>query len=241
MTAKRTRTGPGIAFLALSQYISITKQKISMNTKLVVFDLDGTLVDSSQTIYDATIQTFIKLGIDYKLTREDLDKRIGAHFQDIFEEFNIYVEDFEYFIEVYKVYYFEYMNSSHLYPGVGETIKALHERGIKIALLTTKGQDQAERIIEHFEFTKYFSLIMGRHPDLKVKPDPEPLLYIASQLNVPNEQVLMTGDTEFDIRCGKNAGIRTCACEYGYRTREFLESENPDHIIEKIVDIMELV
>ncbi len=212
-----------------------------MNTKLAVFDLDGTLVDSSQTIYDATTQALTKLGIDYELTREDLDQRIGAHFQDIFQEFNIFVEDFEYFIEVYKEYYFAYMSSSTLYPGVSETIKKLHQRQISIALLTTKGQDQAERIIEYFGLTDYFSFIMGRHPELKVKPDPAPLLYIVEKLSMSKEATIMVGDTEFDIRCGKNAGIRTCACEYGYRTREFLESENPDHIIKNISEILDLI
>jgi HAD superfamily hydrolase (TIGR01549 family) len=214
-----------------------------MNTKLIVFDLDGTLVDSSQTIYDATIKTFDALKIDHKLSKDDLDRRIGAHFQDIFEELNIIVEDFEYFIDIYKKIYFEVMHTSTLYPYVRDTIKNLHAQNISLALLTTKGQEQADRIIDYFDLRPYFSYVMGRRLEMKVKPDPEPLLYICNELSIPKEKSMMVGDTEFDIRCAKAAGIKSCAVEYGYRSRDFIESEHPDFMIEtfdKLLDLIEL-
>lgn len=199
--------------------------------RLVVFDLDGTLVDSAGTIYDATIEALAELKIPHNLTREILDKRIGAHFQDIFDELNIIVDDFEGFIDVYKGYYFKYIDSSYLYPNVVETLKQLKETGHKIALLITKAQDQADKIITHFELDAFFDYIMGRREGIEVKPSPEPLLIVCSENSVPPSETLMVGDTELDIMCGKGAGVDTCAVTYGYRTETDLRNYSPSYII----------
>jgi phosphoglycolate phosphatase len=107
-----------------------------------------------------------------------------------------------------------------------------------VSLLTTKGQDQADRIIGHFHLTKYFSHIMGRRIGVPVKPSPEPLLLICKDLNVLPAESIITGDTELDIRCGISAKVKTCGVTYGYRTREVLVKENPDYIIEKITSLI---
>ena len=107
-----------------------------------------------------------------------------------------------------------------------------------MSLLTTKGQDQADRIIDHFHLTKYFSHIMGRRIGVPVKPSPVPLLMICKDLNVLPTESIITGDTELDIMCGISANVKTCGVTYGYRTREVLEKENPDYIIDKIKDLI---
>ncbi len=75
---------------------------------------------------------------------------------------------------------------------------------------------------------------MGRRPGIAVKPDPEPLQEICKFLGVKAEESLMTGDTELDITCGKNAGSFTCAALYGYRTKETLLEQNADYNINSI-------
>ncbi len=212
-----------------------------MKIKHACFDLDGTLVDSSETIYKSTISTLEKLKITYSFKKEDLDKRIGQHFVDIFNEFNVNVQDFEYFITVYKSIYFNYIDDSVLYNGVSETIEHLKKNDIKVSLLTTKAQDQADLIVDHFNLRSNFDLVMGRVNGIPHKPSPEPLLTICKKLNVPVAQSVMIGDTELDIQCGKNAGARTCAVGYGYRTIEQLEKNNPDLIVSSIHDITKLI
>ena len=181
------------------------------------------------------------MSIPHTLSKAQLDKTIGAHFQDVFDEFNVEVKDFEAFISIFKEYYFEYISLSTLYPNVEETIRALHSREIKVALLTTKAQDQADRIIDYFNFRKYFSFVMGRRPNIKMKPDAEPLLLIADALKVPKDKIIMVGDTEFDIRCARNAGILSCAVEYGYRTVEQIAAEKPDFTVQDISKLLDLV
>ncbi len=205
------------------------------------FDLDGTLVDSNKTIYNATAYSLNKLGIDFNVNEDLFAMKIGQHFVDIFTAFNIEVSDFDKFITIYKINYFEQMEYSKVYDDVEKTLRNLKDRDIRVSLLTTKIQDQADRIIDHFNLRKYFDLVMGRREGIAHKPSPEPLLKICNDLVVDVKNTLMVGDTELDIQCGKNAGSYTCGVLYGYRTKELIEIENPDFIVEEIEDILEIV
>lgn len=202
------------------------------------FDLDGTLVDSNKTIYEATAYSLEKLGIDFNVDEEAFALKIGQHFVDIFNAFSIDVPDFEKFITIYKDNYFEQMEYSKVYNGVEKTLASLKDQDIKVSLLTTKIQDQADRIINYFNLREYFDLVMGRREGIAHKPSPEPLLKICDDLGIDIKSTLMVGDTELDIQCGKNAGSYTCGVLYGYRTKELLEIENPDFIVDNIEDIL---
>lgn len=205
-----------------------------------MFDLDGTLTESSETIHKTTLKTFEHFGRAVFLPKEELDKRIGEHFQTIFDDLNIHVDDVEEFINVYKTLYFDFIDTTKLYPGVEEILLSLKEKGKKIALLTTKGQEQAQNILRHFNLEKYFDEIMGRRNGVGHKPSPEPLLFICNALSVSPEQTLMVGDTEVDVQCGKNANTKTCAVTWGYRSKNILENEKPDYIAENINQLLSI-
>lgn len=198
-------------------------------------------MDSNKTIYKATTYALDKLGIDFNVAEDLFALKIGQHFVDIFNAFNIDVPDFEKFITIYKINYFEQMEFSKVYDGVEVTLAALKSRDIKVSLLTTKIQDQADRIIDYFNLRKYFDLVMGRREGFAHKPSPEPLLKICNDLSVNPKNTLMVGDTELDIQCGKNAGSFTCGVLYGYRTKKLLDLEKPDFIVEEVKDILEIV
>lgn len=209
--------------------------------KNVVFDLDGTLMSSSSTIYKCTLRTFKEFNILAELPEEEFNNRIGHHFGDIFREMNIDVPDLENFIDKYKSLYFDYIDDSLVFPNVVEMLKEMRNRKIPVSLLTTKAQDQAERILEHFELSDYFNIIMGRRPGIAIKPAPDALLKICKDIGVPADYTLMVGDSELDIKCGKNAGALTCAVTFGYRTEEDLRSQNPDYIISDMLDLVKII
>jgi phosphoglycolate phosphatase/pyrophosphatase PpaX len=205
--------------------------------KHISFDLDGTIIDSIDTIYVSTIKTLQKLNISHKLTPAQFRKRVGYHFKDMFKDLNIPVIDFDEYLSIYKDYYFKLMDKSNIYPGVIETLQYLKEKGIKLSLCTTKLQIQADMVIDYFELRNYFSMILGRRDNLENKPSAQPLLFICSELKISPGVSLMVGDTELDIRCGKNAGSRTCAVSYGYRELKLIKEENPDYIINDITEL----
>lgn len=216
---------------------TIRKMKINH----ICFDLDGTLVDSKETIIKSTISALDSLNIPHKIDHKKFSNMIGLHFNDIFSEFNIPVTDFDTFINIYKSEYFKYISDSVLYDGVKIVLKDLSEKKVKISLLTTKGQDQADRLIDHFELRNYFSFVMGRRDGLKHKPSPESLLFICDEINVEPKGTLMVGDTELDILCGKNAGAKTCAVSYGYRTENQLKENKPDFFINNLSELISIL
>jgi phosphoglycolate phosphatase/pyrophosphatase PpaX len=213
-----------------------------LNIKHICFDLDGTLVKSDTTIYKATLKTLEHLNIKGEIAEDKFIEMIGMHFIDIFEKFKIDVTDFQKFIGIYKKLYFDFIDESKVYPEVEDTLSFLkNRRNLKISLLTTKGQDQAEKIIDHFEFSKYFDFVMGRREGLEHKPSAEPLLFICNELEIDSKDTMIVGDTELDILCGKNAGAITCGVTYGYRTRKSLKENNPDYLVNDFSEIKSLM
>ncbi len=210
-----------------------------MNNKIeaIVFDLDGTLISSHQSIYYCTLRTFKELGIPVNIPEDKFYYLIGHHFKDIFDAFNIEVEDLEGFIDLYKSFYFDYIDYSKVYPGVYEIIDYLNEKNIKLGLLTTKGNDQAIKIMKHFNLFDKFDLVTGRRPGIGIKPAAEPLELIINEFKINPINCLMVGDSELDIQCGKNAGASTAAVTFGYRTKEELQKQNPDYILDNILDL----
>ena len=209
--------------------------------KHVTFDLDGTLINSASTIYKTTLKALNVLNINAVIKEKEFNRMIGAHFINIFNEFKIVVKDFDQFIEIYKGFYFDFIDDSACYPGVLEILQYLQQKNIYISLLTTKSQDQAEKIVQHFNLDKYFNFIMGRRNGVGHKPSAEPLLFICRETGAEPEKTLMVGDTELDIICGKNANASTCAVTYGYRTKDKLKAEMPDYIISDLLRLKEII
>ena len=206
----------------------------------ICFDLDGTLVNSGKTIYLSTKEALKKLSLPSNFPEKQLNQMIGKHFIDIFHELNINLPDFQEFIAVYKSVYFDFIDKSTLYKNINEVLAYFINNNVKISLLTTKAQDQAEKIVNHFKLNEKLDYVMGRRNGMAHKPSPEPLLKICENLNISPADTLMIGDTELDIRCGKNANSKTCGVSYGYRTREQIEFENPDYIISDIKELINL-
>jgi HAD superfamily hydrolase (TIGR01549 family) len=160
---------------------------------------------------------------------------------DIFEQFKIDVPDFEIFIAHYKKVYFDFIDESVFYSGVKDTLEILKDSPYKISLLTTKAQDQTERILEHFNLTNHFDFIMGRTNGIPHKPDPTPFFMICDNLKVEPENSLMVGDTELDILCGKNANAKTVAVTYGYRSIEKLNKYSPDYMVDNLLELKTII
>ncbi|HIV55904.1 MAG TPA: HAD-IIIA family hydrolase [Candidatus Anaerobiospirillum stercoravium] len=122
-----------------------------------------------------------------------------------------------------------------LYPDVLAGLKAFHEAGIKLAVVSNKPDQFVQPLMEYMGLKPYIDLALGGGK-LAHKPDPEPLNYVLTHFKVKPEQALMVGDSNNDIRAGKNAGVPTVALTYGYNGGQDLRKEEPEFLFDHFKD-----
>ena len=122
-----------------------------------------------------------------------------------------------------------------VYPGVLEGLKNFKRMGIKLAVVSNKPNKFVRPLMEYMGFWPYLDLAMGGEVLPKKKPDPMPLNYVLKRYGIEPHEAMMVGDSNNDIRAGKNAGVVTVALTYGYNGGQDLHEENPDYLYDDFV------
>ncbi len=209
----------------------------------VIFDIDGTLLDSKRDIAGAQHYVLGKLGV-HSYDPEDLYGYIGKPLGEIFRE--LLPPELHHRIPEATKMYVEYYRPVALettvpFPGVAEVLGTLRERGIGLAVATTKSTETSRRVLEHFSLAAFFDQIQGSTPETPFKPDPYIVRKILGERNWEPSCCLMTGDSAADIGAGKSAGTLTCGVTYGSLDRTAIEALTPDYIIDEIGEIPGIV
>jgi HAD superfamily hydrolase (TIGR01509 family) len=146
------------------------------------------------------------------------------------------------FADVYRAFYAEHYNdNTRVYPGIKELLETLQAAGVKLALVTTKHQLQAEFTLAGSGLACYFDYVHGWLEGRKHKPDPEPVNTSLTRLGVEPGAAIMVGDSELDIQSAKASGVATCAVTYGFRPAWFLKSFHPDFLVAHPADVTPIV
>ncbi|REB04735.1 pyrophosphatase PpaX [Sporosarcina sp. BI001-red] len=205
----------------------------------ILFDLDGTLLDTNELI----IQSFEGvLGKHYpgQYTRKEILPFLGPTLTDTFNGMD--PSRTEGMIQEYREW--NMANHDQLaaeFDGVTEVLTQLADKGIRMAIVSTKRNDMVHRGLNLLGITHLFDTVIGLDDVQRPKPNPEPLLLAMDRLNASKEEVLMVGDNFHDIEGGKNAGVRTAAVAWSLKGPEFLSTFNPDYMLTHISDLYELV
>ena len=216
----------------------------------IIFDLDGTLINTSKDIVNSTNLTLEKFGYEPISTERCIEfvgdgiiKQVGRAFgeskfnnpdhQFSLEYLNSIVETY---LEIYKVHLYDY---SLPYDGVFEIFKKFSNK--KLAVISNKHYDYTFELLKHFQMDKYFSIILGGDSLEHKKPHPEPIIHVIKELNIKPTETIIVGDTDKDVRAGKAAGISTCAVTYGMRTKAELENHNPEFMIDNISELLKII
>jgi len=210
-----------------------------MTIKLIIFDLDGTLVDTAQDITNAL--NFALEPYDMKiLTVEDTVKLIGEGVNRLVEKvlpmgkMRLKNDVMSRFIEYYSAHL---IANSKEYPYVKGTLQNLTT--VKKTVISNKREDLSKRLLEELGLSEYFDLIIGSDTAGERKPSPIPVLYVINKFGVSIEESIIVGDSNYDIEAGRTAGVKTVAVTYGYRPRESLTEA--DYIIDDIRELVPLV
>ncbi len=197
--------------------------------KLLIFDLDGTLVDSLRDITDAINHAIAPLGYE-PLRPEDARRFVGRGVTKLIEQ--VLTQEHrgraQEVLDRFLGYYSEnLLRHTRAYPGVRETLEALGR--YKKAVLSNKRQALSERILEGLGLRGYFQYVIGSDTLKEKKPSPAGILYLLEKEALRPEEAMIIGDSELDIQAGRAAGVVTAAVTYGYRDPELLK--DADYLI----------
>ncbi len=206
-------------------------------TELVIFDLDGTLVDSRRDIARAINHGLVSVGV-CALSNGETERHIGRPLFDIFFDLIGDGDDerAEAACDAYRSFFFEHCaDESRLYDGVKQTLQQLAGK-VPLAIATTKRSYMAKRVVELMDIAPLFGLVQGTD-DFPPKPDPFIINHVLQHFKVAAEQAWMVGDTISDIKAGHNAGVRTAAVTFGIGEKQALALQQPDVILEAMNEL----
>ncbi len=190
--------------------------------KAVIFDLDGTLVDTAPDLIAVLNQIIAQHNLP-NIPPPRLRQFIGGGARALIERtlaaarvscddqlLSLLEKDF------LKLYASHLARLSRLFPGTREVLDGLRDNNIIMAVCTNKRQDLAVKILHAFELKNYFAAILGRNEGQKRKPDPEPLLYLLDELKIDARQAIMVGDSIIDIKTARAANVAVLGVSFGY-------------------------
>lgn len=211
--------------------------------KYIIFDFDGTLVDTTPLIV-ATMQAAIsELGLPPKSDRE-CKSSIGLRLEDI--PAALWPDRPEARIlypQTYRRIFDEKKGElqAKAFPGVIETLNSLHADGYRLAIASSRSHKSLTDYVTLFGIADLFDAIVGGDDVCNGKPAPDPVFAICGELGWDTAESLVVGDTCFDIEMGHNADTQTCAVSYGNQTREELRPSHPDAVINSFAAIIPLL
>jgi phosphoglycolate phosphatase len=215
-----------------------------MNYKAVIFDLDGTLVNSIEDIGDAmnvvlsnhnypthtyeTYESFIGSGIKSLVVKAlPKNQRDDAQITSCFNE-------------MMTVYGKHCTNKTKPYDDITELLYNLKSRQIKLSVLSNKADEFTKKIVSE-KLPNYFDLVYGLSLEANKKPNPIKALEISKKLEVKPEDIIYVGDTDVDMQTAKNANMYAVGVLWGYRTEEELIATGAKYILEKPLDLMDVL
>lgn len=213
--------------------------------KLVIFDLDGTLINSIMDLADATNYALRECGFtEHPVAKYNYFVGDGVNnliLRAIPEGSRcdaIILKVKNLFSEYYNKHY---SDKTYIYEGIIPLLNNLKKKGLKLAVATNKPDQFAKEIITNLFGIGIFDFVQGHKEGIPHKPDPRIIKEAMSFLAVSDKETVMIGDTNVDIKTGKNAGIRTIGCLWGFRDELELKEAGADYIVSnpnEIIDIL---
>lgn len=211
----------------------------------VIFDLDGTILDTLEDLADATNWVCARHGWPVH-PLEAYKGFVGNGAGKLLERVTPSIVELTpelrrtLMAEFSQRYTAHSANKTHAYEGMPQALARLKAAGVRMAVLTNKPHAAAGPIVERY-YPGVFDAVQGAVVGAPLKPDPTVLLALLERLGASKNETLFVGDSNVDIRTGKNAGLAACGVLWGFRTRAELTAEGADFIAQRPEELAELV
>lgn len=212
--------------------------------RLLIFDLDGTLIDSKLDIAHSVNATLDYMGMP-RISHELVSTYIGNGAPVLMRRSlgpEATEEDVEKALDFFIRYYAQHcLDNTTLYPGVKDALDILKaQEGVRMAVLTNKPVRISNHIIGGLGCGEHFFRVYGGNSFERKKPDPVGIETLLSETGAPREEAVMVGDSAVDVRTARNAGIRACGVSYGFQPDSFA-AEPPDFLIDDLRELPALL
>lgn len=215
-----------------------------MKIQLVIFDFDGTIMDTRRPIVSAKKETARRMGLPV-LDEETCAATIGytakIGFQRMYPDLD--EETVDACVSLYREIFDETIKVEppELFPKMIETLDKLRGMGMTCTIATSRNRKSLLGFLEQLGILDRFSYILAQEDTKLLKPNGEPVEKTLSDLSFPAEQALVVGDMPMDILMGRNAGVRTCGVTYGNASKETLLSAGADYVIDTIDGLLKIL
>jgi pyrophosphatase PpaX len=206
--------------------------------RTVIFDMDGTLLDSETISRISTDYGFMEV-LGRKLTDEEHSKLIGRPVQILSKEY--YGEAGEKAYLKGQEHFLKNVDKIRPYKGINQLVKWIEQEKIPMAVVTSSHRDSAESLLKMTGLREYFKMVVGQEDTIYHKPDPEPLIYCIKKMKVDPMDCIYIGDQPYDIIASRGAGIRSVGATWGSGIEDVLKENKPDFICKTTDDLMEIL
>lgn len=210
-----------------------------MGTKAVIFDLDGTLLNTLDDLYISV--NYALKHFNYPLrTKDEVKKFVGNGIRELMTRACPKgIDNFEEILALFKEHYLVHSrDNTRPYDDIMELLETLNKMGIKCAIVSNKFDGAVQELKEKY-FKSLIAVAVGESPLVKKKPAPDSALKVMELLNVKNDEVVFVGDADTDIETSKNASIKCVSVLWGFRSKEFLKEKGGKIFVDKPLEILE--
>jgi len=204
-------------------------------TTHLIFDVDGTIIDTETVILKSLQQTLQEEGKDYSL--DDLTFAFGIPGKTTLERLN--VSETDRVLRNWVNNGFKFSDEVHIFEGIESTLHTLSERGVRMSVVTSKDRQGVKDEFAPFHLTSYFEHIVSADDTTHHKPQPDPLLLCLDKMAVDPKDVVYIGDATYDLQAAKEAGVDFALALWGSKTTE--QFEEAEHILKEPGDILDLI